>query len=419
MKTDPAHPRIVILGGGFAGLEAAFHLRKRLGKRATIALVSESAHFLFKPNLVYVPFGKEPERFVMPIAPVLDRRHIFFVHDRVERVDPAAQMVHATGRDLSYDHLIIATGAAMRSAEIPGLGERARAIWTPGDLTRLGHSFAHVLERAAGGGRSRVLFLLPPGNRCPGPLYEIALMLDTWLRRHEARAAVDVTVATAESAFIAPFGPRLHETLARAFAGRDVAARTGRVVVGVEDGQARFADDSVEPFDLLVTFPPHVASVRYGGLPHDEHGFLRTDRRTCQVEGHPEVYAVGDAADFPVKQAFVAMLQAAAAAEHLAERLLGEPSTAAFDPMSVLIIDQLDTATFAQAPLRVSGDSAVLREDAPELYKIGTGELWRAGKRLIGQVLPQRFRMGQPFHAGATWSVMEAGLKVMASAFAD
>jgi hypothetical protein len=57
--------------------------------------------------------------------------------------------------------------------------------------------------------------------------------------------------------------------------------------------------------------------------------------------------------------------------------------------------------------------------DRQDLYKVGTDEIWRVGKKLLGTVLPARFRAGLPFHAGATWRAMAVGLDAMAAVFAD
>jgi hypothetical protein len=57
--------------------------------------------------------------------------------------------------------------------------------------------------------------------------------------------------------------------------------------------------------------------------------------------------------------------------------------------------------------------------DQPDLYKVGSGEMWRVGKKMLGTTLPARFRAGKPFHAGPSWAVMEAGLHAMSSLFAD
>jgi NADH dehydrogenase FAD-containing subunit len=416
-------PRVVVLGGGFGGLEAAFYLRKRIGKRAQVTVISPSDRFLFKPNTIYIPFGKPAEELLFPLRPAFERRRIDFVQGAATSVDPVAKRVRTgTGDDVPYDHLVIATGAAMRASEIPGLAENANTIWTPEEMQRLGGSIDSLVEWTKSGGKSRVLFLVPPNNKCAGPLYELVLMLDTWLRRRGARQNVQIRYATYERTFIQAFGPRLHDVVSKEFADRGITGTTNAVVRAVEPKRVVFADGSDDAFDLLVSFPPYVAAQRFDSLPSDDRGFIRVDPQTRQVNDFPDVYVVGDAGDFPVKQAFLALLQADAVGEHIAERVLGDEPTAAFDPVSMCIMEQFDKATFAQVPLRLTGDPSlpvVVREDALDKYRVGSGAVWRLGKKMLGAAIPERFGAGRPFHAGATWAVMDAGLKVMEAAFTD
>ncbi len=71
----------------------------------------------------------------------------------------------------------------MRVDEVPGLGEYAQTIWTPSDMLRLRTAFTALQKEVQQGGHPRILFLVPPNNKCSGPLYEMVFMLDTWLRR--------------------------------------------------------------------------------------------------------------------------------------------------------------------------------------------------------------------------------------------
>jgi NADH dehydrogenase FAD-containing subunit len=421
-STATSNPRIVVLGGGFGGLEAVFYLRKRLGRHAELTLVSDRDEFLFKPNTIYIPFGKEPERFVFKLAPTLDRRHIRFVQGKAERIDPGAKRVTTSAGPVDYDYLVVATGATMRPDEVPGLARHANTIWTPEEMMRLRKGVEGAVEAARAGKAQKVLFVVPPNNKCAGPLYEMAMMLDTWLRRKQVRESFSITYATYESGFIQAFGPRLDEVVIGEFERRGIRGVKEVRLASVEPAVAAFGDGSKLAFDLLISFPPYAAATRFEGLPADDRGFLATKSETRQVVGHDDIYAVGDAGDFPVKQAFLALLQADAVGEHIAQRVLREQATAAFDPVSMCIMEQFDKATFAQVPLRATGDAArpvAVREEQPELYKVGSGEIWRAAKKLLGAAIPGRFRAGQPFHAGASWAVMEAGVKMMASVFAD
>lgn len=418
---NAGRPNILVLGGGFGGLEAAFYLRMKLEEKADITLVSDRDYFLFKPNTIYIPFGLDPEKLKVGLERPTRRKKIAFVKDLVREVDPDAKMVSTEGRELSYDFLVVATGADMRPEEVPGLKENAETIWTPREMLRLRLALYDLLEAAREGHNRRVLFLVAPNNKCAGPLYELVFMLDTWLRRKKVRANVDLTWSTYEQSYIQAFGPRLHEVVTREFERRVVAGHTGYVAEQVTGGEVRYSNGEVLPYDLLITFSPYVAEVAYPTLPGDDRGFIQTDLATRQVEGHPDIYAVGDAGDFPVKQAFLAFLQADAAAEHLSARVLGTLPETIFEPTSMCVMEQFDKATFAQIPLRLTGVPEKPVEVDPaaiNAYKVGSYAVWRLGKKALGYYLPFRFALGNPFHAGVPWKGMEVGLKGMSSLMA-
>jgi NADH dehydrogenase FAD-containing subunit len=412
---------ILVLGGGFGGLEAAFYLRMKLEDRADITLVSDKDYFLFKPNTIYIPFGLDPDKLTVGLERPTRRKKIAFIKDRVLEVDPDAKRVSTEGRELSYDFLVVATGADMRPGEVPGLEEHAQTIWTPREMLELRLALYDLLEEARGGLHKRVLFLVAPNNKCAGPLYELVFMLDTWLRRKKVRANVDITWSTYEKSYIQAFGPRLHEVVTKEFERRVVAGHTEYAAEQVEEGQVRYANSEVLPYDLLVAFSPYVAQVSYPTFPGDDRSFIQTHLATRQAVGHPDVYAVGDAGDFPVKQAFLAFLQADAAAEHLSARVLGTEPEVDFEPISMCVMEQFDKATFAQVPLRLTGIPEAPIEVDPaglDAYKVGSYAAWRLGKKVLGYYLPFRFALGNPFHAGAPWKGMEAGLKAMSRVLA-
>ena len=425
---NPQQRRVIVLGGGFGGLETAFALRSEVGAdRARITIVSDSDHFLFKPNSIYVPFGLDPAKLRVPLAPAVAKRDIELIRASAVEIDPDSRAVALDdGRSLPYDRLVVATGSGMRATEIPGLAEHAIPTWTPEDMVRLGGAFRSLAAAPNGTGaaaaRRRILFLVPPNNKCAGPLYEIVLMLETWLRRQGARERVEITWATSERTYIQAFGPRLHEVVTEEFERRGITGMAGHVVERIEPGRVEFAGGPSVAYDTLVAFPPYVAAQAFPGLPTDDRGFIATESRSRRVASHPEIFAVGDAGDFPVKQAFLAFLQADAAAAHLAAELTATEPAISFDPVSMCVMEQFDKATFAQVPLRLTGDPArpvEVRPDAGSDYRVGSSRTWRLGKKMLGHAVPWRFANGLPFHSGPFWAGMDLGLRGMSRALAD
>jgi len=417
-----AKPKILVLGGGFAGLEAAFYLRMKLKDRANITMVSDKDHFLYKPNTIYIPFGLDPSKLMIPLDRPTSRKDIEFVQAKAQEIDPITKTVKVAGNSFPYDFLILATGAGMRAEEVPGLTEYAQTIWTPKDMLRLGRSLNDIVEEAKTGRLKRILFLVPPNNKCSGPLYEMVFMTETWLRRQGIRELVNMTWSTYENSYIQAFGPRLHTVVENEFYDRKIRGHTQYAVDKIEKGEITYTNGQNLPFDLLISFPPYIASTAFPGLPTDDRGFISTNLATRQVVEHPEIYAVGDAGDFPVKQAFLAFLQADAAAEHLSGKILGTKPSCAFEPTSMCVMEHFDKATFAQVPLHLTGNPQKpieVHPDANGQYRVGSSKTWRLGKKLLGLYLPWRFGAGNPFHAGLPWKGMEMGLKVMSKVMAN
>ena len=416
-----AKAKVVVLGAGFAGLETAFYLRHTLHDRVELTLVADRDYFLFKPNTIYIPFGEDPEKLKIPLDEAIRRKHLGFIQDRVQAIDPDSQKVRLSKSELGYDFLVVATGADMRPEEIPGLKEHALTVWTPEEMLRLRAAYLKLEEQAKGGSRRKLLFLVPPNNRCSGPLYEIVMMTDTWLRRQQVRDNVEIIWTTYEEGFIQAFGPRLNTVVTDEFEERGVSGQKGFVVTQVEPGVVHYQNGERRSYDLLVSFPPYIAGQRYSPLPMDDRGFIHVDADSRRVKGYSNIFAVGDTADFPIKQAFLALLQGDAAAAHLAAEIDGRKPEVLYEPVSMCVMEELNRATFAQVPLKYTGNPerpvGVATEDT-EHYKVGVSPLWRVGKKVLGFYLPWRFRTGEPFHAGFAWEAMDLGLKAMSKALA-
>jgi NADH dehydrogenase FAD-containing subunit len=304
----------------------------------------------------------------------------------------------------------------MRPDEIPGLSEYANMVWTLEDLMVLRTRLLQLAEDARAGDRRRILFVVAPHNKYSGPLYEMVMVLDTWLRRKHARQQIEIAFSTYEDTYIQSFGPRLHEVVTSEFRTREITGYTNYSIDHIEPRKASFRKGETLPSDLLITFPPCAASTQFYGLPIDNRGFIAAELASRQVIGNPDVYAVGDAANYPVKQALLAFLQADAAAEHLSARILGIQPTLTFDQAEITRTENLDQAAFIQLPSRPHGLAATSMEIQSDLvhhYKIGSAPLWGLARRMVGAYLPWRFKADNPFHADAPWKGLELGLRLM------
>ena len=155
MENTPAE-RVLILGGGFAGLNTAAHLEKLLSKHQDIkiTLVSRDNYSLFTPMLAEVAGGGiEPSHIVNPIRASLKRtefregvvRHIDLANKVVETEHPQSHAPSA----LPYDRLVIALGSVTNYRGLPGVKEHSFGLKTMADAQAIRDHVLSVLEQAA------------------------------------------------------------------------------------------------------------------------------------------------------------------------------------------------------------------------------------------------------------------------------
>src|SRR4051812_7884481 len=108
-ETAPSH--VVIAGGGVAALETLMALRDLAGDRVAISVIAPDPNFIYRPMKVAEPFQLGHARDYA-LADVARDHGARFIHDSVAEVEPEQRVIRCgSGVHVSYDHLIIATGA--------------------------------------------------------------------------------------------------------------------------------------------------------------------------------------------------------------------------------------------------------------------------------------------------------------------
>jgi sulfide:quinone oxidoreductase len=313
-------PKVLIAGGGVAGVEALLALRAMVGGTVEIELLAPEPEFTYRPIAVAEAFGfAEVRRFELAALARDQAAHVRL--GNLTAVDVAARAARTdAGELLAYDYLIIAVGARRWPAVDGALTFGGRA-----DRDAL----VELIGRIEAGAVGRLVFAAPARVAWLLPLYELALFTAAWSREREL--ALEIKLLTYETAPLEAFGPEASRRLTELLSDAGIALRTQRMARNFDGERLTVRGTHGIRADAVVALPG-LDGPRLHGLPQDEHGFIPVDGHLA-VRGVTRVYAAGDSTAFPIKQGGVAAQQADAAASSIAAALGAIPRPEPFQPV--------------------------------------------------------------------------------------
>jgi NADH:ubiquinone reductase (H+-translocating) len=304
---------VLILGGGFGGLYAARKLERLLPHAsARITLVNDVNFMLYTPLLPGAAGGTlEPRHVVVPLREQLRRTDLRL--GQVTGADPGRRRVHVRTvegheEELPYDQLVVTLGSTSRTLPIPGLREHAVGFKTLSEAIALRNRIVQTLEmaetvddEAARGGLLTYVFVGAgyAGVEGLAELQDFAADVIELYPRSRVQGLRFVLVEARER-IMGEIDERLAATATRELRRRGIEVRTSTTVERVSADSLELSTGEVVPTRTVAWTAgvrPHPVVERLG-LPLGEDGRIRVDR-FCQVEGHDDVWAIGDAAAVP------------------------------------------------------------------------------------------------------------------------
>jgi len=349
---DRARPhRVTVVGGGFAGLYAARNLG--IDPEVRLTLVDRRNFHLFQPLLYQVATGAlSPGDIAQPLRSVLRRqRNTTVILGQAVGLDPdRREVLIADGGPISYDTLIVATGAHHSYFDHPDWAAVAPGLKTIEDATEIRRRILiafEAAEREADPARRQewLTFVVvgggPTGVELAGALGEISR--DTLrrdfraIRPNEAR----IILVEAMDRILPPYPPDRSRSAQRQLERLGVEVRTGTRVVHIDDRSAGVAMPDGSEHEIPARTVLWAAGVQASSFARVVAKALdaETDRAgrvvvgpDLTVPGHPEIFVVGDAAvqpwkpDKPVPGVAQGAIQSGTyAAKVIRRRVLGRP----------------------------------------------------------------------------------------------
>ena len=336
-------PHVVIIGGGFGGLFAA---RAFDGAAVNVTLLDRHNYHLFQPLLYQVATAElSPADVASPIRWILRRQqNVEVLLAEVRSIDPAAQRLTLDrGEPISFDYLIVATGAAHSYFGHDDWSAYAPGLKTLDDALRMRQRILmafEVAERTTDADEQRRLLTFviigggPTGVELAGALAEIARQsLRKDFRRIRPESA-RIILLEGSPHVLGAFPDPLRDAARRSLERLGVEVRTDAIVTGVDDHGVTIGtkgeNHRIEAHTTLwaagVAASPLAKSL---GVPLDRAGRVATEP-TLIVPGHPRIFVVGDLCAFvengrPLPGvAQVAMQQGAHAARNIRRAIDGK-----------------------------------------------------------------------------------------------
>ena len=337
------HPHVVVVGGGFGGLNAA---RALAGRPVRVTLLDRRNHHLFQPLLYQVATAAlNASDIAAPLRSVLRRaRNVTVLLAEVQRVDLAARRLMLDRGEIGYDALILAAGAGHSyfghedwEAFAPSLKTLEDAL----EIRRRVLLAYEAAEREADGAEQQALLTFvvvgggPTGVELAGALAEISRQTIARDFRVIDPTRARIVLVEGGARVLAAFPESLSERARRSLERIGVEVRTGAIVTRVTADAVWLGSEQIRARTVL--WAAGVAAsplARTLGVPLDRAGRVPVEA-DLSIPGHPEVFVIGDMSVFrdpsgaPLPGlAPVAIQQGRRAADNVLRRLSGQPTLA-------------------------------------------------------------------------------------------
>jgi len=308
--------RVLVLGGGFAGVEAAIYLKKE--ENLEVTLISDRDYFYIYPTSIWIPTGETTkEKISIPLAK-LGLNHGFEVFvDAVTSLEAKSKKVTlASGRILSnYDYIVVAMG--QDKIQLEGIENTLSICGKPEEAVKLNERIEALTQK--GSGTIAMGFGGNPKDTSAvrgGPAFEVLFNVHNMLKKKGLRDKFELI-------FFAPMekpGQKMGEKalvmMDKMFGMTNISKKVGSKITSFEEDGINFEDGEKIKSDLtmFISAGKGHSVLEESDLPLSDAGFVITNEYN-EVEGFEGIYAIGDSAslmgpDWRAKQGHVAEVMA-------------------------------------------------------------------------------------------------------------
>jgi NADH:ubiquinone reductase (H+-translocating) len=302
-------PRVVIVGGGFGGLEAA---KKLACEKVHLTVIDRTNYHLFQPLLYQVATAAlSPADIAAPIRAILHNcKNVEVMLAEVQSVDVTARVVYAGDLSIQYDYLILATGARHSYFGHPEWERLAPGLKSLEDAVEVRRRILMAFEYAErtsdlAARAAAMTFVIigggPTGVEMAGAIAEIARYTLARDFRHIDPSSARVVLIEGEPQVLAAFPEDLRTSATKQLQDLGVEIRTGVHATDLTEAGLRVGEEFI-PCRVKIWAAGNNASFigKSLGVPIDRVGRVIV-QDDLTIPGHPEVQVIGDLANFTGK----------------------------------------------------------------------------------------------------------------------
>ena len=300
--------KIVIVGAGYGGLQAALHLEKRfsLNKNVEITLVDKRDYHLFTSNLYEVASSEEEltsvsqmeKSVTVPLAEILAGKKVKFLQAEVKEILPKEKKVSLATRQLEYDYLILALGSQSDFFNIAGAEKYSLTLKSLPDALRIRNQIEFEVQSHMYDVSKKTVRVVVAGGGYTGLelAAELKGLLDILALKYQyPREKIEIEVIEANNKVIAGFDDRLSQDAYDRLQDLQIRVRLSSKITEVDEHFVNLLNGEKVAYDVLVwTTGVKSSVINSGGVfATDPKGRLPVNE-FFQVQNYPQVFALGD-----------------------------------------------------------------------------------------------------------------------------
>lgn len=326
--------KLLILGAGTAGTMMLNKFVNELDSSEwSITIVDQFETHYYQPGFLFIPFGIYNKKDVIKPKRDFFPSGVEVIMSGIDKIEPNENRVLLENNQvLTYDYLVIATGAKINPSETEGMDEdlwykNIFDFYTIEGATKLADFFKHWE------GGKLVLNISEMPIKCPVAPLEFVFLADSYFTERGMRDKVDIHFVTPlPGAFTKP---KASEILGDFLIKKNIKLTSEFNIARVDNEEKKIIswDETEVPFDVLVTIPTNMGddAIERSGMG-DELNFIPTDKFTLRVDGYDNIFAIGDCTNLPSSKAgSVAHFESDILIENFLDVIEGREPRAKFD----------------------------------------------------------------------------------------